>query len=482
MSSRFRIILGILILGSLGFFGLTRWMIRELRPYYLRSMEESLVDQSTLLASLLSTSVENGEIQPSFLADGFVHANEREFSAQIYDMTKKSINTRIYVTNSEGIVLFDSYGSHVGADYSKWNDVYRTLRGEYGSRSSRDVEEDDNSSVLYVASPIIKDGEIIGSITVGKPAKSVNIFIKNSRNNLLVAVMITGMLLFIFALLFTHWITVPIRKITGYARQVADAPARISINVKEFGSGEHNEFRTLAIALEEMRESLEGKRYAEQYVQSLTHEIKSPLSAIRGAVELIDDDMPAVQRERFMKNIRNESERITSIIDRMLQLTSLEHRRELRDVEEIAVVSLIDETINALDSKIHEKNISIIKSFVCEPKVWGERFLLQQLFINLLSNAVDFTPQSGEIAISLLEIDNRVEVKIHDSGDGIPEYAIPRLFERFYSLSRPDTGRKSTGLGLPFVKEVVELHKGTIGLHNHSKGGAEALVTLKKQI
>ncbi len=478
MSSRFRIILGILILGSLGFFGLTRWMIRELRPHYLKSMEESLVDQSTLLASLLSTSFNEKEITTSQLASAFSHANEREFSAKIYDMTKERINSRIYVTNENGIVLFDSYGNHVGEDYSQWNDVYRTLNGEYGSRSSRDNEEDDNSSVLYVAAPIIKNGKIIGSLTVAKPAKSVNIFIKNSRDNVLIAVLITGMLLFIFALLFTHWVTVPIRKITGYARDIADSPARISIDVKEFGSGEHNEFRTLAIALEEMRESLEGKRYVEQYVQSLTHEIKSPLSAIRGAVELIDDSMPEKQRERFMKNISTESERITSIIERMLQLTSLEHRQILSDTETVSIESTVSQAITALESQTHSKNITINFDNSTSHSVTGELFLLQQVIINLLSNAIDFTAQGKSIDISVKIEGKEIKVVIHDSGEGIPEYALSRIFERFYSLPRPDTARKSTGLGLPFVREAIELHKGSVTLRNHENGGAEVTVSL----
>lgn len=478
MSIRFRIILGILILGSLGFFGLTRWMIRELRPHYLKSMEESLVDQSTILASMISTSLSESQISTEELAEGFTHALEREFSAKIYDLTKERVNTRIYITDDRGVVLFDSFGNHVGADYSQWNDVVRTLRGEYGSRSSRDDESDANSSVLYVAAPIVKEGEIIGVLTVGKPAKSVNLFIKNARDNLLMAVILTAMLLFLFALLFTHWVTVPIRKITGYARQIADAPARISLNPNEFGKGSHNEFRTLATALEEMRESLEGKRYVDQYVQTLTHEIKSPLSAIRGAVELIDENMPAPRRERFLQNIRTESERITAIVERMLQLASLEHRRELSELAPVNLSRICEQAVEALNSRITAKSIFIVKNIDEKISMTGEPFLLEQVVINLLSNAVDFTPRDGTIELSLSSEDGEVKLVITDSGEGIPEYAVERVFERFYSLARPDSGRKSSGLGLPFVREAVELHKGEVTLQNRPGGGAEALVTL----
>lgn len=478
MSIRFRIILGMMLLGMLGFFGLTRWMVRELRPHYLKSMEESMVDQATILASMVSTSLDTPVISTELFHDAVIHAAEREFSAQIYDMNKERINTRIYVTDDKGIVLFDSYGNHVGADYSQWLDVSKTLRGEYGARASRDNEEDENSSVLYVASPILYGDSIIGCLSVGKPAKSVNLFIKNARDNVFIAVMLTAMLLFIFALLFTHWVTVPIRTITGYARDIADAPARISLNPDEFGVGEHNEIRTLAIALEEMRESLEGKKYVEQYIQTLTHEIKSPLSAIRGAIELIDDSMPAERRDRFLQNINNESKRITTIVERLLQLSSLEHRKELSDVVDIDLVETIKRSLESISSTIETKNIVSSFSFESNPIVKGESFLLEQVIINLLSNAADFTPAKGSIETTVKTGTDHVTVTITDSGDGIPDYALERIFERFYSLTRPDSGRKSSGLGLPFVKEAVELHGGTVSLSNSEHGGAVATVTL----
>lgn len=478
MSIRFRIILGMMLLGMLGFFGLTRWMVRELRPHYLKSMEESMVDQATILASLISTSLDTPEVSTTLFHDAVVHAAEREFSARIYDMTKTRINTRIYATDAKGIVVFDSYGNHVGADYSRWLDVSKTLKGEYGARASRDNESDENSSVLYVASPIMYGDSIIGCLSVGKPAKSVNLFIKNARDNVFIAVLLTAMLLFIFALLFTHWVTVPIRTITGYARDIADAPARISLNPDEFGKGEHNEIRSLAIALEEMRESLEGKKYVEQYIQTLTHEIKSPLSSIRGAIELIDDSMPAERRERFLQNINNESMRITRIVERLLQLSSIEHRKKLADITDIDIVEYVKRSLESIASTLETKQISSTLSYESQPIIRGESFLIEQVLINILGNAADFTPTNGTIKTVISTHSNHITITVEDSGSGIPDYATKRIFERFYSLARPDSGRKSSGLGLPFAKEAIELHGGTISLENGENGGALATISL----
>jgi len=474
--------MGILLLGFLGLLGLTNWMARALRPHYVKSIEESLVDQVTLLATLLSVRVIDGVIIIDELEETIIAMKNREIDAQIYDMTKTSVNSRIYVTNAEGIVLFDSYENSVGYDYSQWNDVSRTLRGEYGSRSTRDNPEDESSSVLYVASPIIYNDTIIGSVTIGKPANSVNFFIEDSQVKLFEAVIVTGLLLAVFVFLFTSWVTIPIRKITSHAQLVAGTSIAPVINPEDFGRGKRNEFRTLAIAIEEMRKSLEGKQYVEQYVQSLTHEIKSPLSAIRGAVELINDDMPTDRRDRFLTNISTETSRITNIIDRMLQLASLENRHDLSESSRLNLTNVVSQVISTVESRFALKHISL--SVDLEEMLWvqGEQFLLEHIVINLISNALSFTPDYGTITITLTsDIDNLI-LRVQDTGGGIPEYAIDRLFERFYSLVQPDTGRKSSGLGLPFVREAVELHKGSVTLQNHPNGGAEAVVTLPMYI
>ncbi len=470
--------MGILLLGFIGLVGLTNWMARALRPHYVKSIEESLVDQVTLLASSLSQDIVDGEINVESLSKSVTSMQNREFKAQIYDMTKKSVNSRIYVTDSEGIVLFDSYENSVGYDYSQWNDVARTLRGEYGSRSTRDNPADDRSSVLFVAAPILLNDSIIGSVTIGKPANSVNFFIEDSQGKLFEAVIVTGIMLAIFVFLFTSWVTIPIRKITAHAQLVAGTSIAPQIIPDEFGKGDRNEFRTLAVAIEEMRKSLEGKKYVEQYVQSLTHEIKSPLSAIRGAVELIDDNMPAERRDRFLTNISTETSRITNIIDRMLQLASLENRQGLSDSTLININTVVSDAIRTLESRSALKNISIVFTPDDQISIEGEKFLIEHVVINLLTNAINFTPESGNIDITLNKNSDQINLSVKDSGSGIPDYAIERVFDRFYSLVQPDTGRKSSGLGLPFVREAIELHNGTVTINNHVDGGAVAIVNL----
>jgi two-component system sensor histidine kinase CreC len=110
--------------------------------------------------------------------------------------------------------------------------------------------------------------------------------------------------------------------------------------------------------------------------------------------------------------------------------------------------------------------------------VRGDPFLLQQAVGNLIDNAIDFAPENSPLEIIVAACDCGCEIRVRDHGAGAPDFALPRLFERFFSLPRPATGRKSTGLGLAFVQEVARLHGGSASFANHPDGGAVATLRL----
>ncbi|WP_255210927.1 ATP-binding protein, partial [Methylogaea oryzae] len=236
----------------------------------------------------------------------------------------------------------------------------------------------------------------------------------------------------------------------------------------------------LGAAFDEMRDALAGRSYVEEYVQALTHEIKSPLSAIRAAAELLDENLPAEQRRRFLGHIRDEGGRIQDIVDRLLELSALEKRRSLAELQRIELAPLLREAAASLASSAAARHIAIRCDIPEQRYVEGDRFLLLRALDNLLQNAVQFSPAGSEIEIGLESSQHHHQIAIRDHGLGIPAYAEKRVFERFYSLPRPDSGKKSTGLGLSFVKEIAELHHGQVSLTNHPQGGVLALLRLRQ--
>ena len=220
-------------------------------------------------------------------------------------------------------------------------------------------------------------------------------------------------------------------------------------------------------------------RDSADYVQTLTHELKSPLSAIRGASELLQDGaMAPEQRQKFLANIARETQRIQEVVDRMLELTLLESRRSLARVEPIALDALLDEVVTAARDAAMRRQMNIVREPGAEVEVEGDPFLLRRLLSNLLDNALDFSPDGGEVRVALKRQAGRALVTVRDHGPGVPGYAREKVFEKFYSLARPGSGKRSTGLGLSFVRQIATLHHGRIELENHPEGGALATLSL----
>jgi len=472
VTKRNRIFIGILLIYAVGIAFMLYRLVAELDPRYRESAEESLVETSHLLASLVEQDVRAGAIDTARLGPLFKSLYARQFLSQIYSVTKTRVELRAYVTDRSGRVLFDSLGQRPGADYSQWRDVGYTLRGEYGARTTPDVEDDPLSSVMYVGAPIRWNNEIIGVATVGKPVTSFGQFVTAAREKTLYVGLVSVLAVLLLAVIVSVWLVRPFGLIADYVR------AQRSLNLPRLG---RRALGVIGAAYDEMRDALAGRNYVADYVQTLTHEVKSPLSAIRGAAELLQEPgMPQAERQRFLANITREAGRIQEMVDRMMELTALETRRSLDSVAPVALKPLLEELAGAAQDAAAPRGIRITVDASMDAAVEGDAFLLRRAVSNLLDNAVDFSPQGGEVELSL-RVDARVvHIRVRDRGPGIPEYAQDKVFEKFYSLARPHSRKKSTGLGLAFVKEIASLHHGRIELANAPGGGALATLSLPR--
>lgn len=452
-----------LFVGLAGYFLLST--VREqIRPVVRQSSEETLVDTANLLAEILHDDLKAGTLAQGRLPALLKAYGLRSPGAQIWGLGKDQVSHRIYVTDAHGIVLLDSSGKALGKDYSRWNDVYLTLRGHYGARSTRSIEGDESSSVMHVAAPIFDDGQIIGVVTVAKPNASLQPYIDRSERRLFtLGLALIGLGLLVGAAL-SWWLTRSLRRLTRYAQTVS-AGERAELPYYKGG-----ELAQLAQAVQRMRTELEGKAYVERYVHTLTHELKSPLAAIRGAAELLQGDMPPAQRARFASNIEGESERLQQMVERLLDLARVEQMQRLDDEQPIALARLLDELLAAHGPRIQAAGLRVRQQVPAALKVRGDPFLLRQAVSNLLDNALDFTPTGSALLFELVRDEAWAALSLFNQGPAIPDYALGRVSERFYSLPRPATGRKSTGLGLNFVAEVMHLHGGVLRVENVAEG------------
>ncbi|VVO02535.1 two-component system sensor histidine kinase CreC [Pseudomonas fluorescens] len=460
----------LLFISFTGYFVLSTVM-QEIRPGVRQSTEETLVDTANLMAEILRDDLKSGTLAQSRWPDLLKAYGERQPAATIWGLPKNQVNHRIYVTDAQGIVLLDSSGVAVGQDYSRWNDVYLTLRGEYGARSTRNDPADPDSSVMHVGAPIRDNGQIIGAVTVAKPNSSLQPYVDRTERRLLwygAGLIGLGLL---FGAALSWWLSAALRRLTAYAQAVSEGRRA---ELPQYRGGE---LEQLATAVEHMRTQLEGKAYVERYVHTLTHELKSPLAAIRGAAELLQDEMSLAQRQRFVSNINCESARMQQLIERLLNLALVEQRQGLEERVAVPLVPLLEELLSARSARIERKHLQVEQQVASRLSLSGEPFLLRQALANLLENALDFIPSHGVLRFSAEQVGEQIELKLFNQADPIPDYALPRLSERFYSLARPDSGRKSTGLGLNFVEEVVQLHGGELHIGN-VPGGVEVTLRL----
>lgn len=459
--------------------GIAAWFLvsifaREVEPGVRQATEETLIDAANLLAELAADELAAGTIGNGRFAVATERALARDPKATIWDVSKNTIDMRIVVTNDHGTVLFDSANESVGADFSQWRDVARILRGEYGARHTRDDPNDSRSASMYVAAPVRQHGKLIGVISVSKPIASLMPYADRASDRVKRAGIVLLAISALIGVGFTIWLTWSLNRLRDYALAVAQGQRA----TPPISGG--RQLSVLAKSLALMREKLDGKQYVEQYVQNLTHELKSPLTAVRGAAELLQESPSTEDGRRFAGNITEQAERMQRIIERLLDLARVEQLQNPEERQFVKLAELVDAVVRGRTEQLALRRLSIRAECDRSIAVVGDPFLLQQALGNVVDNAIEFSPEGGMIVISVGVDPGHIIIAVSDQGQGAPDYALAHMFERFYSLPRPATGRKSTGLGLAFVREVARLHGGTADFANRPEGGATASIRLPR--
>jgi two-component system sensor histidine kinase CreC len=460
------------ITGLAGFFALQVFQ-SEVKPSAREVMEDALVDTANLIAEQASADLRalppGGTLKDSRLAQQVDAYRRRPVDIQIWGLHKRTLDLRVYVTDATGRVVLDSgfgpdaQGAALGADYSQWRDVHLTLRGEYGARATRSEPSDDATSVMYVAAPVRDGNRVIGVVTVGKPLATVQQFIDRAQRRIFVAGFWLLGLSAAVGVLVTIWMVRSVRRLKTYATKV-HAGERVPVPQLP------GELGDLAVAVDEMRERLEDRERLEHTVRALTHELKSPLTAIQGAAELLGDELPAPDRERFAQQIQEQSLRLRDLVDRMLELSRLEGQRAIANPRAIVLLELVDEVATAHVPLAMQRGIELVWEARADLVLTGEWESLLLLFSNLWSNALDFAPEGTAITVSLRRIGPEAVFTMRDCGPGVSDFALPQLGQRFFSLPRPRDGRRGSGLGLAIVRQAAALHGGSVAFEPASPG------------
>lgn len=470
-----RLLFAFFLINGLAAFFVLRVFMAEIKPNVRKVTEDTLVETAYLLAALASDDLAQGQLESDAANSRFAQhvrtAFQQPLQVWIWDTRKAALDLRVTVTNAQGRVLFDSAGLDVGADYSRWRNVSLTLRGQYGARTSREVATDEATSVMYVSAPIARNDNILGVLTVSKPANAVQSIIDSSERKMLRGGVLFLLLSAAVGFAITWWLVVQVRKLRSYAQQVQgptlqETHGSLTAPKTPEVPDVPGELGDLAQAMDSMRRRLEGRDYIEGYVRALTHELKSPVAAIRGAGELLQDDLPAVDRSIFAQQVVDQSLRLQSLVDQLMQLSQLEQRSELAIARHhTSLRACAEQAISQLQATASQKGIQLALQ---GDDSWGawDAPLVTLAISNLLANALDFSPANSQIVLAL----SHHRLSVQDSGPGVPTSLLHRLGERFFTTPRPNGERSGTGLGLSIVQRIMLLHGGHLYFANTHPG------------
>ena len=470
-----RIFLTFTLISAAALYLYTDWLNDSARRHYLEASEEVLYDQLLTMRAFALLDLEQNKIDiPRFkqLFELRTKDLKNDLSAQIYDVKKSGSDSSLYITDSQGVILYHSQKLQaVGTDFRIWRNIRLALKGQYGARATRYFESDPKSSVMHVTLPIEHQSGIIGTITLVKPVKRLSLYLEIARKKIIKTAILTLLFLLLLGYLLTRRIIQPIEDLTSYAAALRDNKRPISPHIPR------GELQVLATTIDEMLSKLDGKAYIESYMQTLSHELKSPLAAVHGALELLEG-ADENQSKKLLSNIRRENQRMTAMVEKILFLSRLENKPLAKDLPLLSIQDLLQNIIQEIQERFPKYQINV--TFATPLKtIHADSFLLGVAFTNLLTNAIEFSQVDQTIELSCKEKDSQIQITITDSGSGIPDYAIDKLFDRFYSLPRPSNGRKSSGLGLAIVKEIVYLHKGEIHISNReNQSGVQVTINL----
>jgi len=294
-----------------------------------------------------------------------------------------------------------------------------------------------------------------------------------------IRVSIVSILLITIALMqnISRKIVNPIKKITDATKKVASGDFTIELETKrddEIGELTHN-FNKMVKELNSI-ECLQ-----KDFINNVSHEIKTPISSIQGFAKLLEaDDLSKEERKEYAEIIKEESDRLLYLSTNILKLAKLENQERIMNKTKFNIAEQIRRTISVLEPKWKEKNIKFNVSLK-EKEFLGEKDLMYQVWMNIIENSIKFSKQDGQIDVKMKTNQDSIIVEIKDYGIGMEEEEAKKIFDRFYQVDKSHT-KPGAGLGMTIAKRIVELSDGKIEVKSKLNESTTFIVTLPSKL
>jgi len=471
-SIRWKLILASTLVVFVPIYLLNRYAIKSFDKFTRTALEEEMISQAFMLGEQYRSIV----LQAS--AGGESTARER--FASILTRYSVEVQSRLQVLSAEGVVIFDSdANSLVGANFSKRTEIANAMRGGDYQAAWR-LTGDRKYVFYYVPMPILDgEGNVAAIVYVtrhtGQITKAIMTMVFNQRLAMFVALFCAVLISAVLA----HTLTRRLRRLTTAAMAYAKGNAPLDLQIKG-----RDEIGELGTALDRMATDIEKQNdYNREFMSTVMHELKTPVTAIKGAAEVLQQGAAEKQeaRDKFLANIRYEADRLTRMVGELNELTKLDVETLRGNKEKVnyckCVHEILDRLMPTFDQEHARLDVYIPDETITAMLVPGR---IEQVISNLLENAFRYTPVTGTVELTVAKNgDGSVTTTVSDTGKGIAAASLDKVFHRFYTTEPKDVPRDyGSGLGLAVAKSIVENHQGRIWAESTEGRGSRFMFTL----
>ncbi len=421
--------------------------------YYQSGIKQTLRDQGAMFSSFYEQELMEGAFE--------------EQAEQFLSQYKFLVNAQVQLINESGDIVAETHRS-IEKNLLEFDDVKAGLNGNVGYLSSKM----DNEKVLSATYPLFAGGKILGAIRLTTSLAPLNAVL---YKNMLVLLSVGGVVILFAALLgffLAKSITKPVSHMTVAAEEMAAGKFSTRI-IKE----NDDEIGKLADTLNFMAQQVQQhEQFKNQFIASISHDLRTPLTSIKGWAVTLHSMVQDPFSKEGLEIITSESDRLNHLVTDLLDLSSLSSGKLSFQFEDVLMEQLITEVVHLYEVKLAEKDITLIKRL--DDKIGiihADQNRMKQVLLNLLDNALKFTPTGGEIAIELERKESFVIIRIKDNGIGISKEELYEVKEKFFKGKKKGSG---TGLGLAICEEIIQAHNGRFELESEEGNGTTAIIKL----
>ena len=402
------------------------------------------------------------------------------------DPVQDSLNAKAEKVNREFgayIAVVDRYGNvmdNVRTAYSEDPDFVKSLSGEAVSDALRQVLNGETIRIrldqgeaptFTVGVPFEQDGSVTGAVFIQTRAQRIESGLERILTQIVLVTLGVLVLSGIAIFLFIRFAMKPLKKMTEAAGNIAEGDFDVRVDEKKGG----RELKEVSHAFNTMTKKLQGvEEGRREFVSNVSHELRSPITSIHGFAEgMADGVIPAEEHPKYLRLVAEESGRMNTLVNDLLELSRLERDDAVLDKSVFDINEMLRRAIIRRMNDLESRNIEI----ACEPETdpcWvnADRDRIEQVVINLLDNAIKFTPDGGKITLASRVKGDRAEITVRDNGSGVAEEDRDKIFDRFFTADRAHTSGKGTGLGLSICKRIMDMHGQSLRLLDTDAGAA----------